>query len=487
MASERLPIEPLVTDYKIEFLSKEQLNTLQAATLEVIETVGVRFPSEKALRIFSDHGAMVNWETQIVKMSPDFVLKALSNAPRYFTLGGRDPSLDLHLKKGFTFFTTDGCGVETVDLNSGKQRPSCKSDVAMMARISDYLSSIAFYWPMVSAQDYGVTAPLHEMDASWNNTLKHVQSETIMGEIPARYAVEMGTVISGSREELRKRPPLSLVVCTIAPLMQDTEGIEGALVLAEFGVPVGFLAMPTLGTTAPASLAGAFVVGDAEVISAAVLMQLHAPGSPVFYSCMHAWADPRTGGYISYSLDGAGRETPVELAHHWNLPCLGGCFGTDSKTAGTWQSAAEPALDPFMAALVGAEIVTGIGLARTYTLLYPEQIILDDDLYHRARYYLQNLEISPDTLALDTIKAVGPGGHFLSQKHTREHMRTSLKRSVTHQLDENNDYKDPSRFARERISWILENHEPEPLDPLKQQELSRLLKAAENEIQAKES
>jgi hypothetical protein len=167
---------------------------------------------------------------------------------------------------------------------------------------------------MVSAQDFKRSAPLHEMDASWNNTVKHVQSETVMGEIPCRYAVEMGTVMAGSKEELRRRPTFSLTVCTIAPLVQDTHGIEGALVLAEAGVPVGFLAMPTLGTTAPATMAGALVMADAEVISACVLMQLHAPGAPVFHSIMQAWADPRSGAYLSYSLDSRCRYAPVEMA-----------------------------------------------------------------------------------------------------------------------------------------------------------------------------
>jgi hypothetical protein len=88
-----------------------------------------------------------------------------------------------------------------------------------------------------------------------------------MGERECQFAVEMATVIAGSREELRARPPLSLVVCTIAPLMQDHAGIEGAMVMAAAGIPVGFLAMPTLGTTAPATMAGAFAMADAENIS----------------------------------------------------------------------------------------------------------------------------------------------------------------------------------------------------------------------------
>jgi trimethylamine--corrinoid protein Co-methyltransferase len=351
-----------------------------------------------------------------------------------------------------------------------------------MARVADYLSAIAFYWPMVSAQDYGVTAPLHELDAAWNNTVKHVQSETIMGEIPARYAVEMGTVIAGSREELRRRPPFSLVVCTIAPLIQDKEGIEGALVLAEAGVPVGFLAMPTLGTTAPATLAGALAMGDAEIISAAVLIQLASPGAPVFHSLMQAWADPRTAAYVSYPLDGRARYAPVEMAHHWGMPSLGACYGTDSLQVYTWQSAAETALDTFLVGLTGAEIVTGMGLAETYTLLYPEQIILDSDLYHRARHYLLEMEVSPETLAMDTIRAVGPGGNFLGQKHTRQHIRQSLVRAITHQLGPDNHYRDPHDVAIEQLHWILENHQPEPLEAATQVELARLLAAAEREM-----
>jgi trimethylamine--corrinoid protein Co-methyltransferase len=303
MPTQYLPLEPLRTNYRLSFLTHQQLDDLQNATLEILEATGVRFPSQKALAIFAEHGAQVDWQSQIVRMTPDFVLKALSTIPRYFLMGARNPEYDLQLQEGVTYFTTDGCGVETIDFDTRERRPSKKTDVATMALISDYLPSIAFIWPMVSAQDHGETAPLHEIEAAWNNSVKHVQSETVMGEASCRYALEMTTVIAGSREEVRRRPPFSLVVCTIAPLVQDTAGIEGALVLAAAGIPVGFLAMPTLGTTSPATLAGAFAMADAEIISATVLMQLHAPGAPVFHSLMQAWADPRTGGYVSYSLD----------------------------------------------------------------------------------------------------------------------------------------------------------------------------------------
>jgi trimethylamine--corrinoid protein Co-methyltransferase len=478
----RPPLEPIRSAYRVRFLGEVQLDQLQAATLRILEEVGVKFPSKMALEILADHGAKVDKASQVVRFPPDLVGRALSTAPRYFTMGARVPEYDLHLADGVTWFTTDGCGIETIDFDTRVQRPSRKSDVAEMARVADYLPSVGFYWPMVSAQDHGRTAPLHEVDAAFNNTVKHVQSETVMGAVPARYAVEMATVIAGSREELRRRPPFSDLICTIAPLVQDDAGIESALVLAEAGIPVGFLAMPTLGTTAPATMAGAFAVGDAEVISGAVLLQLAYPGTPVFHSIMQAWADPRNGNYVTYSVDSRTRYAPVEMAHHWGLPSLGACFGTDSPAAGTWQAAAEVVLDPVLAGLTSPEIVTGMGLNRTYTLLYPEGLILDDDIYQRARHALMALDVDEETLALDVVASVGPGGHYLAEEHTRTHMRTALRRGLPHESAESSGYRDPVEVARERVAWIRANHHPEPLEAAQRAELTRILAAADREI-----
>jgi len=482
VAVARPPLEPIRSPYRVRFLADDQLDRLQAATLGILEDVGVKFPSTMALEILADHGATVDMASQVVRFPPDLVRRALALAPRYFTMGARVPEYDLHLEEGVTYFTTDGCGVATIDFDTREERPSRKSDVAEMARIADYLPSIGFYWPMVSAQDHGRTAPLHEVDASFNNTVKHVQSETVMGAATARYVIEMATVIAGSREAIRERPPFSDLICTIAPLVQDHDGIEAALVLAEAGIPVGFLAMPTLGTTAPATLAGAFALGDAEVISAAVLLQLAYPGTPVFHSIMQAWADPRNGAYVSYSIDSRTRYAPVEMAHHWGLPSLGACYGTDAPAAGTWQAAAEVVLDPVLAGLTSPEIVTGMGLDRTYTLLYPEGLLLDEDIYQRARHALMSLDVDDETLALDAVASVGPGGHYLAQEHTRTHMRTSLKRGLTHEPAEQGGYRDPVEVARERVDWIRANHHPEPLVAAQQAELARILAAADREI-----
>ena len=479
---ERPPIEPIRTSHRLSFLDDQQLDQLQEATLQILENTGIQFPSEKALAIFAEHGAVVDHESQIVKIPRELVFKAIKNVPRYFTLGARNPEFDLQLQDGVSYFTNDGCGHNVVDFKTGEKRASTKADVGMAARINDYLSSMAFSWTMVSAQDCGVTSPLHEVDITWRNNTKHYQSVTLMGEELCRYGVEMATVLRGSKEEVRRRPPISLIVCTIAPLVQDKEAIEGALVLGEYGIPIVVMSMPTMGTTAPATYAGALAVGDAEVISATVLMQLANPGTPVFHSIFHAWADPRTAAYVGYPLDSRGRYAPVEIAHHWDMPSLGGAFGTEASEPDSWRSAAEIATDPLLVALAGAEIVTGIGLRDTYTTLYPESFILDDDIYHSARFSLLDMDVNPDTLAVDVIAAVKPGGHFLSQKHTRKHMRTSMVRGVTHQLDSIGKYRDPREYAREKTKWILDNHHPEPPSDEIQKEINQILKVAEKDL-----
>jgi trimethylamine--corrinoid protein Co-methyltransferase len=482
MTKNGFPFEPIRTRHKVQWLTDAELDNLQAATLDVLENIGVKFPSQKALSVFEEHGAAVDRETQIVKLPADLVMQAMSSVPRYFKVGGRKPEYNFPLQEGYTYFCTDGCGHDVVDLQTGKIRPSTKADVGMTARVADYLKSMAFYWPMVSAQDYGTLSPLHELDAIWNNSLKHIQSETLMGAELAKYAIEMGEVVAGSKKALRENPVFSVLICTISPLVQDKEGIEGAMLLAEAGIPVVFLAMPSMGSTAPGSIAGAYVVADAEIISATVLLQLIAPGAPVSHSVMQAWVDPRTGGYVPYPVDARARYAPVNIAHHWNMSSFGGAFGTESHNPGTWQAAADVALDPLLISLAGVEWVTGIGLNRSFTLLHPEAIIYDDELYHRARFALADTEVSPETIALDVIAKVGPGGHFLSQRHTSKHMREIWAPGLGHDLGPDGKYRPIDEVARERLAWILENHHPEPLDENKQKELTRILAAAEKEL-----
>lgn len=478
-------IEPIERKLHFEVLTPDQLADIKSTTLQVLETLGVRFPSARAIRVFADHGADVDYDSQIVRLPPDMVLEAMSHAPRHYVLGSRSEATDLHIDGKHSYFATDGCGTQTVDFETGEQRFSCKEDVAKMARVADYLSSIAFFWPMVSAQDYGDIAPLHEMDAAFNNMVKHVQTETVMGEKLARYAVRMAEVIAGSPENLRKRPPLSSLVCTIAPLGQDKEGIEAAMVFAEAGIPVGFMGMPTMGSTAPAVPDGALVIGNAETVSAMVLMQLVAPRAPVFQSLLVSVMNPRSADYIvstpeKYLCNVAA----VQMAHDWGVPSLAGTFGVDSPEPASWQLGRDSVYTALMCALAGTDITIGLGMLKASTVLVPEQILFDDEIYHTHRILAQGLDIGTSGMALDFLQTIGPGGHFLAQKHTRKHIRDRWIPELTHPRPSPDGKPPPDIRARARakLNNILVEHQPTPFEDAVQTELRVILEAAEQEL-----
>jgi len=468
-------LQPIKPGYKVNILTEDQLKQFQSATLQILEEVGIHCPSEKALKIYAGNGARIDFDTRIVRFPPNVVLEAMARAPRHYTMGARLPEFDLELDGEHFYCATDGCGTEVIDFVTRERRVSNKGDVASMARIADYLSSIGFYWPMVSAQDYPSTAPLHELEASFNHTVKHIQTETVMDEEMARYAVKMATVIAGDEDTLRKRPPLSSLVCTIAPLAQDKGGMESALVFAEAGLPVGFMSMANVGSTGPATIAGTLAAADAEIVAAMVLIQMAYPGAPTYHSMMPGVMHPRTGGYLATPWEG---QLPyaigVELAHMWGVPTLAGVFATDAMVPG-WQSAAEAASYFLLCALVGADTGAGLGLVESCTLLYPESIVLDSDIYHQVRVMANGIDTSPGAFALDIIRAVGPRGHFLKQKHTREFMRKLEFSELCDQPLPLGGYRDPIEIAREKVDWILANHFPQELETPQQMALKEIL------------
>ena len=482
MASETPALQPIRPSRRLRLLGDDQLAGLRAASLEILDEVGFHCPSEVALGIFTDHGARIDREARVVRLPPDLVLEAMSRAPRFYTMGARSAAHDIVLDGTAMYVATDGCGVATIDAVSRERRTSTERDVADMARVADHLSSVGFYWPIVSAQDHPATAPLHELRASFASTVKHVQSETVMGEPTARYAIEMARVIADDEATLRTRPPLSLLVCAIAPLAQDRDGLESALAFAAAGLPVGFMSMATAGSTAPASIGGTIALGDAEIIAALTLIQLAYPGAPVFHSLMPGVMHPRSGAYLATTWEGeAAYAAGVEVAHHWGVPTLAGVFGTDAQVPG-WEAAAAAPVALTLCALLGAETGSGMGLLDGCTVLYPEQLLLDTDIYHRVRVNLAGLDTSREALAVDVIRSVGPRGHFLAERHTSEGLRRLALSDLTEQLDAGGAYRDPLEVARERVRWILDNHHPEPLDDARDAELNRILQAAEGEL-----
>jgi trimethylamine--corrinoid protein Co-methyltransferase len=476
---------------KLNLLSSEDVQRIHTATLDVIESVGVRFPSERAMAIWEANGAIVDRETMVVRAPGSLIEEALGYAPPAFVLCARDGDQDLPLDGNHVYVGTDGCGVQIIDLETGRRRRSRLQDVADIARVADGLEEVAFNWVAVSAQDCPPESRgLHELRAIWANSSKHAQTESIYSEHEARGAVEMAAVIAGGRAALHHRPVLSVMQCTLAPLGQDGGSLEAALIAAEAGLPVGFMTMAACLTTGPATMAGNLVVGNAEVISALALIQLAFPGAPVFYAAAQTAADLRTGGYTGGGpedfLFGAATNA---LADFYHVPLSMGSFATGAK-APNWQAGVENSLSTLMASAVMSDMLLGVGLLDGSRIWSYAHMLMDCEIFSIVHKMMGGIDVNDETLALDVIRAVGPGGHFLAQEHTRKHMRELwLPRFVDRRPYQTWEKKqdDAQEWARATAQEILVAHQPIPLEPKILEEFERIILSVERESRMQEA
>jgi trimethylamine--corrinoid protein Co-methyltransferase len=466
----------------LRVLRAEDIRRIHETTLEIVETIGVKFPLPRALDIWEAHGARVDRGTQVVKIPAALIESALRTAPPAYTLAARDPSQDLPLDGNHVYVGTDGCGFEVIDIATGLKRRSTIRDVADIARVADDLEEVAFHWVPVSAQDCPPeTRGLHEILAIWSNSTKHVQTESIYSGREARAAVEMAAVLAGGRDALRKRPLLSIMECTISPLAQDSGSLEAALAGAEAGCPVGFMTMASCGYSGPATMAGNLAMGNAEVLSALALIQLAFPGAPVYYAAAQTAMDLRSGAYTGGGpedfLFGAASN---ELAQFYHLPLSMGSFATGAKEP-DWQAGLENSLSTFMASAAMSDMLLGVGLLNGSTIWSFEQMIMDCEIFGIIRKMMEGIPVNDETLALDAIRETGPKGDFLTNDHTIRNMRglwlSKLLDRRPYSVWEGK--KDGARdWARDKAKGILAAHHPVPLEPKLEAEMRKIILSA---------
>jgi trimethylamine--corrinoid protein Co-methyltransferase len=473
---------------KFSVLSKDDLEAIHWATLDVLETTGIRIHSEKCVRILDEAGCTVDHKNHIVLIPSHLVEEALRKKSRAIRLCARNPKYDANLDSRHVYITTDGNGTQTYDPNTGQRRASTKDDIAKSAIISDALDEIHIYWPMVSARDFpGHIRHLHDLEACFANTEKHVTFETTMRPKEALYQIEMATAVLGSKEELRKRPIISSLHCTNAPLQLHGGCIEAALEFAKVGVPTMFFGMPQPGATGPVTLAGSIVVNNAEVLSCLVIAQLAYPGAPVIYGAGIAAFDlkacMRAGGGPEHGLTGAALG---ELARYYNMPSIVGGFVSTAKTPGA-QATYDKLTSGFPQVFSGCDMIAGIGLLDDCTTLQLEEIVIDTEIVKIVFRLAKGIEVNDETLALDLIRKVGPGGNFLAERHTLDHLR---KEHFIPVLTDRRSYeawlkdgaKDLVKRAKEKVKTILEKHRPDPLEKDVVKRIGQIIKRANKDL-----
>lgn len=451
----------------MQILDSAERAAIDEATLVLLEETGASVRSAAARAALTQSGAAVEPHGDRVRFPQSVVRQALRSAPKTVLLASRDGKRDLRLPDGQSHITTDGCGVQVRNLETGERRPSTTKDLADLTRVADALDVVDVQWPMCVAGD----APreihnLVEGAVVFENSTKNVQAEAVSAS-DARALVAMAAEIVGDREELRRRPILSSVQCPVSPLILEAGSTDALIVLAQAGVPVVPISMILLGGSSPVDLASAMVLANAENLASLCVAQAAAPGAPVIYGVSSGPIDMRTGSYASGSpesavLDAAG----AEMARHYHLPCLVGGFGCDSDDVG-FQGGAEKLGTGLLAMLDGADLIAGIGGLETDSTLSAEQLVLDADLVAYTKKAIENVRVDAESIHLEMLQRLGPGGNYLKERHT---LATFRERLWSPALLVREGYVKglPSEArlrqrAKARASELLKTHHPEPL------------------------
>lgn len=434
---------------QIAVLASEEEERIHESALEVLEEIGLRVESP-ALAAELKARDFPSPEEDRILLPRARVEDALKRAPRSVQLGARREDRRITLDGSRTYRTTGGCGSKTLDMDTGEVRPSSLADVAASARLTDCLDTFDVYWTMVSPQDIDPAQRVARgYLAALQNTCKPIQVIDAGTGEEAETLVRMTRALQSAGAV--HGPPLSMLNSVVTPLRMDPGGTDAALVFAREGLPVICCSMPIGGVTSPATPAGTVMLAHAELLAFATLLQSLHPGCPLVYCGFPVFCEARTG-LVNYFDSRTEWMTAamLQLGHRVGLPCQ---IGGD------------------VVSLVGVpDLCAGGGLVETSTVLSFEQIVIAADNMEKASIGAAAQDTGPDSLAVEVVRAVGPGGHFLAQRHTLEHMQafpvagfaTSVAECVYNQRS---GVEAVWQEARAEARRLIEAHEVEALPP----------------------
>jgi trimethylamine--corrinoid protein Co-methyltransferase len=411
-------------------LTGEQIQRIHQASLAVLERTGVHVENEQALDLYREGGARVDGNR--VFIPPSVIQDALEKAPSKVLLAGRDPAQDLVLEGRRVYAGTGGSPTMVLDPGADAVRPGTLQDLADLARLAGALEHCDFIAiPLFPTDIAAEDAPVNRFYACLRNSTKHVMSN-VQGEAGSLLGVgqvlELGAMIAGGAEALRKRPIVSAVTSwMVSPLNLDTGVTDILLEWCRSGLPVVLSSAPMAGSTSPVTLAGTLTQLNAEQLSGIVLTQLARPGTPVLAGYIPGVADMRSGGYLAGAVEfGMMQAAASQLAHFYRVPIYGSGGMTDSKVPDA-QAGYEKMATLLLAAMGGCNYIHhAVSMITNMNAASLEQAVIDDEIVGMVMRVLRGVDVTDDSLAEEAIHRVGPGGHYLMDAHTMQFMRSEL-------------------------------------------------------------
>lgn len=478
-------LEECKPSYKL--MNEGQILKIHETTLKILEEVGIKLPNEGARELLRDAGCKI--EKDIIKIPASLVEESIQSAPSGIDIFDRTGKLAMRLEGRNSYFGLGTDLVFTHDLETGKVRKSVLKDVKNAAIIADHCENIDFIASFALPDDVATNVMYIECaKAEFENSTKPIFF-TAAGKEDLLYIIQMAELIVGGEKELKEKPNLIHYSEPLAPLTHSFGAINKLLLCAEKNIPICYIPTVLLGASGPVTLAGGIAQANAEALSGIILHQLQNKGAPIISGWAVVPLDMKATTYCYGSPELRLTNSAFsDIYHHYQIP-MWSIVGTDSHSMDQ-QASMEHAFSDLLAAMDGANLIHDIGYLGQGLLGNPAAIVMCDEIISYVKRLLRGFKITDETLALDLIKKVGPGGEFLGERHTLNHFRKELWRpQFTNRKDPEAWKKEGSlTFEQKLISKaknILKNHIPAPLDPSISTQLDELLHQARDELKDK--
>jgi len=406
-------------------LTEPELQRLHDAALEVLIDPGARIMTDPARELLVRNGATQEGD-DLVRIPGELVARALESAPKSFTIFDRTGEPALDLGAGNVYVGAGVTNLNYLDPRDFQVKDFTLDATAESTLLADALPNLDFVaTPGVTRPSDGLPLEVVNQEEFFRmvtNTTKPLMV-LIAGEPELHDIYDMAELVAGGADELRERPFVMPYLNSVSPLLFNPETLDKLFLAADRGLPASCQAAPQVGATGPVTIAGTLVVSAAETLIGLVLSQLRNPGTPFISGTVPFLMDMRYGTVTAGGPDGLRFMVAMaQLCRWWGLPSVGMSFGGDSKDADE-QAALEAGFYGFGTVLGGVDLVFDAGCVEGGLLFSPELLVISDELVGMTRAAVEPIEVSDETIALDVIRAVGPGEVFLGEDHTLEHFR----------------------------------------------------------------